>query len=129
MTPSCSSVHGILQARILKWVAISFSREYSQPREQTQIFYIAGSLLTVLATREATRKNIGMGSHSLLQDIFPTQGSNQGLFHCRQILHFMSHPQKNETKNPGEGEFLYREGEKIYIWVRNQLLFNIPLNN
>ena len=52
VTPSCSSVHGILQARILEWVAISFSREYSQPREQTQIFYVAGSLLTVLATRE-----------------------------------------------------------------------------
>ena len=32
-------------------------------------------------------KNTGMGSHSLLQGIFPTQGSNLGLPHCRQILH------------------------------------------
>ena len=32
-------------------------------------------------------KNTGMGSHSLLQEIFPTQGSNLGLPHCRQILH------------------------------------------
>ena len=31
----CSSVHGILQARVLEWVAISFSRESSQPRDQT----------------------------------------------------------------------------------------------
>ena len=31
-----SSVHGILQARTLKWVAISFSTESSQPRDQTQ---------------------------------------------------------------------------------------------
>ena len=32
-------------------------------------------------------KNTGMGSHSLLQGLFLTQGSNQGLLHCRQILH------------------------------------------
>ena len=34
-SPPSSSVHGILQARILKWVAISFSRRSSQPRNQT----------------------------------------------------------------------------------------------
>ena len=32
-----------------------------------------------------------MGSHSLLQAIFPTQGSNPGLMHCKQILHCLSH--------------------------------------
>ena len=32
-----SSVHGILQARILEWVAVSFSRESAQPRDQTQV--------------------------------------------------------------------------------------------
>ena len=37
-----SSVHGILQARILKWVAISFSRGSSQPRDRTLISCIAG---------------------------------------------------------------------------------------
>ena len=31
-----SSVHGILQARVLEWVAISFSRGYSRPKDQTQ---------------------------------------------------------------------------------------------
>jgi len=36
-------------------------------------------------------KNIGVGSHSLLQGIFPTQGSNPGLLHCRQILYHLSH--------------------------------------
>ena len=45
-----SSVHGILQARILKWVAISFSRGSSQPREQT---CIAGGLLMDGAITEA----------------------------------------------------------------------------
>ena len=39
-------------------------------------------------------KNIGVGSHSLLQGIFPIQGLNLGLKHCRQILYCLSH-QKN----------------------------------
>ena len=41
------SVHWILQARILEWVAISFSRGHSQPRDQTQVSRIAGRFLTV----------------------------------------------------------------------------------
>ena len=36
-------------------------------------------------------QNIGVGSLSLLQGIFPTQGSNPGLPHCRQILYQLSH--------------------------------------
>ena len=35
-------------------------------------------------------KNSGVGSHSLFQGIFPTQGSNPGLLHCRQILYRLS---------------------------------------
>ena len=49
-SPPGPSVHGISQARILEWVAISF-----------------------------------------FQGIFPTQGSNPSLLHCRQILYFLSH--------------------------------------
>ena len=36
-------------------------------------------------------KNIGVGHHALLQGIFPTQGSNPHLLHCRQILYPLSH--------------------------------------
>ena len=36
-------------------------------------------------------KSTGVGSHSLLQGIFPTQGSNPGLPHCRQILYQLSY--------------------------------------
>ena len=36
-------------------------------------------------------KNTGVGSHSLLQWIFPTQGSKLALLHCRWILHLLSH--------------------------------------
>jgi len=46
-SPPGSSVHGILQARILEWVAILFSRESSQPRDQIQVFCIAGGFFTI----------------------------------------------------------------------------------
>ena len=48
-----SSVHGILQIRILEWVAMPFSRGSSQPRDQTQVSCIAGRFFTIWATREA----------------------------------------------------------------------------
>ena len=50
--PPGSSVHGILQARILEWVAISFSRGSFQLRDQTQVSCIAGRCFTNWATRE-----------------------------------------------------------------------------
>ena len=39
-------------------------------------------------------QNTGVGNHSLLQGIFPTQELNQGLLHCRQILYQLSHQGK-----------------------------------
>ena len=45
-TPPGSSAHGISQARVLEWVAISFSRGSSQPRDQTQLSCSAGGFLT-----------------------------------------------------------------------------------
>ena len=47
-----SFVHGILQARILVWVAMHSSRGSSQPRDWTQISCIAGRFFTIWATRE-----------------------------------------------------------------------------
>ena len=46
-SPPGSSVHGILQARRLEWVAMPFSRGSSQPRDQTFVFCIAGRFFTV----------------------------------------------------------------------------------
>ena len=48
-----SSVHGILQARILGWVAFPFPRGSSQPRDWTQVSCIAGGFFTISATRKA----------------------------------------------------------------------------
>ena len=60
-SPPGSSVHGILRAGILEWVAILFSR-----------------------------------------GIFPTQGSNPGLLHCRQILHCLNHQGSPQSEKPSE---------------------------
>ena len=49
-----SSVHGVLQARTLEWVAIPFFRGSSQPRDQTLVSCIAGRFFTIWATREAS---------------------------------------------------------------------------
>ena len=44
---------GILQTRILEWVPFRFSRVTSQPRDQSQVYHIAGGFFTSWATREA----------------------------------------------------------------------------
>ena len=102
--------------RVLAWVAYPFSSGSSQPRNRTKVSPIAGRFFTNWATTEAQRtcdiseseslsvvsdslqpqalyspwnspgQNIGVDSCSLLQGIFPTQGWNPGLPHCRQIL-------------------------------------------
>ena len=55
-TPPGSSIHGILQARILEWVAISSSRGSSQPRDQIEVSCVAGRRFNLWATREAPQK-------------------------------------------------------------------------
>ena len=82
------TVHGILQARILEWVAIPFSRESSQPRDQTQVSHIAGGFFTSWATRETQEywsgwpisspvdlpdPGIELGSLTLQEDSLPTE--------------------------------------------------------
>ena len=54
-TPMDYTVHRIFQARMLEWVAFPFSRESSQPRDQTQVSRIAGGFFTSWATREARK--------------------------------------------------------------------------
>ena len=63
-SPPDSSVLEILQARILEWVAISFSRESSWPRVQTRVSCIAGRCFTIWDTRQ-----VGHSSASLLESL------------------------------------------------------------
>ena len=50
-SPPGYSVPGLLQARILEWVAIPFSRGFSQNRDQTQVSHTAGRFFTIWATK------------------------------------------------------------------------------
>ena len=61
-----SSIHGIFQARVLEWVAISFSRGSSQPRDQSRVFCIAGRRFTVWATRASATSGEFRGQRSLV---------------------------------------------------------------
>jgi len=56
--PMDCTVHGILQARILEWVAVPFFRGSSQPRDRPQVSHIAGGFFTSWATREAHMWNL-----------------------------------------------------------------------
>ena len=87
--PMDYTVHGILQARTLEWVAIPFSRGSSQPRDLSQV--LALQVDTLLAEPPGKPKNTGVGSLSLPQGIFPTQESNQDLLHCRWIIYPLSY--------------------------------------
>ena len=74
-----SSVHGIFQARIPEWVAISFFRGSSQPRDRTQVSCIVGRRFTLWATREVTLTKI----------LLKLQYNNV----CSFLVHSLSHVQ------------------------------------
>ena len=93
--PMDYTLHGILQARIVEWVAFPFSRASSQPRDWTQVSCIRQWILYHWATWEA--QEYWVGSLSLLQGIFPTQESNRGLLHCRQSLYQLSYERSPYT--------------------------------
>ena len=87
-----SSVHGVLEARTLEWVAISFSRGSSPPRDRTQVSGLYADSLS--AKPQGKLKNTEVGSWSLLQQIFLTKELKLDLLHCRQILYQLRY---NET--------------------------------
>ena len=62
-----SSVHGILQARIREWVAISFSRVSSQPRDRTLVSRMAGRCFILWATREFPYDYLGKPNWRFLE--------------------------------------------------------------
>ena len=97
--------------RIVMWVAISYSRGSSQTRDQTRVSCASCigrwvlfpsttwkwellsrvRLFVTPWTVYSPGQNTGVGSPSLLQGVFPTQGSNPGLLRWRQILYQLSH--------------------------------------
>ena len=74
---------GILQARILVWVAMSSSRGSSQPRDEPRSPTLQADYLQT--ETQGKLKNTKVGGLSPLQGIFLTQESNQGLLHCSRV--------------------------------------------
>ena len=88
-SPMDYTVHGILQARILVWEAFPFFRGSSQPRIKPMFPALQADSLPT--EPQGKPKNTVVGGLSLIQGIFPTQESNPGLLHCRQILYQLSY--------------------------------------
>ena len=97
-----SSIHGILQARILEWLAISFSIStvdvltYILANSVLGFSFFFTSFTTVIiyypfGDRLPDRCDGKWVAIFLLQGIFPTQESNLGLLHCRQILYRLNY--------------------------------------
>ena len=77
-SPPGSSVHGILQARILEWVSIPFSRGSSWPRDWSWVSHIAGRFFTIWVPREAQISR-GVCRYSAL---LSWELSTESLFNC-----------------------------------------------
>ena len=99
------SVHGILQARILEWAAISYSRRSCPPRDQTQVSRIAGSFSTIqnpfpwkLSQRHHPKQAAGLLMNWILKDnIIPWSASN---IKSGSMLHIEVHLKaRKESKN------------------------------
>ena len=87
--PAGSSAHGILQARLLGWVAMLSSGDLSIPGIEPRSPTLQANSLP--SEPPGKPMNTGVDSLSLLQGIFLTQEWNQGLLHCRQILNQLSY--------------------------------------
>ena len=137
--PPGSSVHRGLQARILEWVAFPFSRGSSNPGIEPgppalQVDYLP-------AEPPGKPKNTGVGSLSLLQQIFPTQELSQDSLHCRRILYQLSYERlegspllwaSSKKQNDSFEQVLLpvRPTEKSTWWkisrITQQKMYNLP---
>ena len=103
-SPPDSSVHGILQARILEWIAISFSRVSSQPRNQTRVSCLAGRFFTNWGKESLFTLNIPFNCQVKMQ-VQPSLGICGGL---------IPRPPLHPYQKPGIFEALLEHGV-IYI--------------
>ena len=104
--PHSSSIRGILQARILEWIAIPFSRGYSWPRDQTWVFHIAGRFFTVSVTKVSHKCNDGvLGKRRGPREISPEtqRGDRSCKDRCRDGQDTSKARDAWEPAEPGRG--------------------------
>ena len=112
-----SSVHGLLQARILEWVAFPFSRGSSQPGIEPRSPTLQANFLP--SELPGKPKYTGVGSLTLLQGIFLTQESNQRHLHYRQILYHLSY-----QRSPASHYLSIYTRQYIHVYGSKQSCFH-----
>ena len=112
------TVHGILQAWILEWVAFLFSRRSSQPRDQTQVYHIAGRYFTSWATKEAL---FGRKTMTKVDSIFKSKDitADKGLY-SQSFIFSSSHIKSWTIKKPN---CLRIDAFELWCWRR---LLRVP---
>ena len=81
-----SSIHGIFKARVLEWVAISFFKGSSWPRDRTQVSHIVGRCFTVWATRKVSNP-FSVEINFFQHDSIASNGIYQN-YKCQYIEYF-----------------------------------------
>ncbi|CAI9153432.1 unnamed protein product [Rangifer tarandus platyrhynchus] len=84
-------IHRCLKVKSGPLIYDCFMKSLSQNEFQYSLGKNTGAVFFLPTEPQGKPKNAGAGSLSLLQGIFPTQESNQGLLHCGRILHQLSH--------------------------------------
>ena len=87
--PMDYTTFGILQARVLEWVAFPSPGDLPNPGIKPRSPTLQEDSLPTES--QGKPMNTGMASLSLLQQVFLTQGLNQGLLHCRRIVYQLSY--------------------------------------
>ena len=113
-----SSVHGILQARILEWVAMLHSRGSSQPRDRTQVSHIAGRFFTFWVT------TVTLSLISHLHDLMDDLSQAAYVLWTQEImLCFVIIPNKDSLKVFKVSNFLASSFSlKVYVSTESLIL-------
>ena len=115
------TIHGILQARILEWVAFLFSRGSSQPRDQTQVYCVAGRHFTSWVTKEALFGRKTMTKVDRVFSVFKSKDINadKGLY-SQSFIFSSSHIKSWTIKKPN---CLRIDAFELWYWRR---LLRVP---
>ena len=119
-SPPGSSIRGILQARILEWVAMPSSRDLPSPGIKPRSLALQADSLP--SEPPGKPKNTKVGSLSLLQGIFLTQESNEDLLHRRWNLYQLSCQGSPVLSNKQWNKVASVDDNSIYQLLRPQIL-------
>ena len=121
-SPPGYSVHGILQARILEWVVIPFSKGFSQPRDWTWVSHIAGRFFTIWATREDPKKIVQLATkyistfgYVLSLQVLPSMPRDTDLKHIFWDIMFRDEVLGIQNKNDNCSQPLFM-GQRTDWW-------------